>query len=209
MHFARDNLRVLVSGAASGVGLACAEAFAALGAELILSDHDGAALARAADRLGAHSRFCDCISEASVAIFAAGVAEDFPSLDVLINVAGRAYVRSLGMTRMSRALLPLLRKGMGQRLIVNVAPAAGFPARDGMFPYCGSISGFEQLSAALAEQTRGTSIAVVNVASKLHLAGQGAGWPDLRSCRFVEVDAHSTAEEIVALVSASRPQARP
>src|SRR5690242_9192967 len=104
MHFSNDRLRVLVSGAASGVGLACAEAFAARGAELVLTDHDGTGLTRAAERLGAHSRFCDSISDASVAILAADIAEQVPSLDVLINAAGRAYVRTLAMTRMTRAL---------------------------------------------------------------------------------------------------------
>ena len=55
--------RVLISGAASGTGLACAEAFADEGAELILCDWDGIALTRTAKQLGAFSRFCDAGAE--------------------------------------------------------------------------------------------------------------------------------------------------
>ena len=42
------NLRVLITGAGSGIGYACARAFAGQGADLILSDIDGPALKRAA-----------------------------------------------------------------------------------------------------------------------------------------------------------------
>jgi len=69
-----SGLRVLITGAADGVGLACAYAFAERGAELILTDSDGAGLTRATDAVGGFSRFCDVVSEASVAVFAAEVA---------------------------------------------------------------------------------------------------------------------------------------
>src|SRR3954469_21392954 len=115
MRSFNDRLCVLVSGAAGGVGLACAEAFAARGAELVLSDRDGTALTRAAQRLGAHARFCDAISETSVAIFADDLASEFASIDVIINAAGRGYVRTLAMMRMTRAMMPLLRAGAGSR----------------------------------------------------------------------------------------------
>ncbi len=158
MRCINDRLRVLISGAASGVGLACAEAFAAHGAELVLCDHDGTGLTRAAERLGGYAHFCDSIAETSVAIFAAEVASRFPSVDVLINAAGRGYVRTLAMMRVTRAVLPLLRAGQGSRFVFNVAPLDGFTAANGIFPYAGSIAAFERLSEALAEQVRGTAI---------------------------------------------------
>jgi len=122
---ANRNLRVLISGAAGGVGLACAYVFASRGAQLILCDSDGTGLTRASDASGGFSRFCDVISESSVAVFAAEIDAKFDSVDVLINAAGKGYVRTLGMMQMSRALLPVLRRGSGRRLIVNVAPAGG------------------------------------------------------------------------------------
>ncbi|MFL6740546.1 MAG: SDR family oxidoreductase [Sphingomicrobium sp.] len=164
---ADSGLRVLISGAADGVGLACAYAFAERGAELILTDSDGAGLTRATDAVGGFSRFCDVVSEASVAVFAAEIASRFPTIDVLINAAGRAYVRTLGMMLMSRALMPLLRCGNGRRLIVNIAPAGGFVPAGSMFPYAGSREGFDGLSEALAEQTRGSQISVVSITPRL------------------------------------------
>lgn len=206
MHFSSDRLRVLVSGAASGVGLACAEAFAARGAELILSDIDGTALTRTAERLGAHSRFCDSISESSVAIFAAEVVEQFPSLDVLINAAADGYVRSLAMVRMSRAMLPLLRRGAGCRFIINVAPAVGFAFSDDMFPYASSRPAFERLSLALAEQTRGNGIEVVSIASRIARGGIAASADQV--WRLKRIDEQYTADRILSLVAERRPEWR-
>ena len=65
--------RVLITGAGGGIGLACAEALGACGAELVLCDIDGTALTRAAERLNAFSRFCDAIAESSVDVFAAEI----------------------------------------------------------------------------------------------------------------------------------------
>ena len=91
--------RVLITGAGTGIGRACAEAMASRGAELILCDNDAQTLREATDELGAVGRFCDVASEASVAVFAADIIESFKSLDLLINAAGGGYERTLGMAR--------------------------------------------------------------------------------------------------------------
>lgn len=198
-------LRVLVSGAGGGPGLACAESFAARGAELILCDHDGIALTRAAERLGAFSRFCDAVSETSVEAFAADVAEKFPSIDVIVNAAGEAYVRALAMVRVSRALMPLLRRGQGRRLIVNLAPAGDPAQHDQMFPYASSQGAFERLSEALAEQTRGSSIEVMAIRPRPMPARIEGGSRISPLHATDRVDHASTAEQIVELVVAARP----
>jgi NAD(P)-dependent dehydrogenase (short-subunit alcohol dehydrogenase family) len=202
---ANRNLRVLISGAASGVGLACAYVFANRGAELILCDSDGTGLTRVSDGTGGFSRFCDVISESSVAVFAAEIDAKFDSIDVLINVAGNGYVRTLGMMQMSRALLPILRRGNGRRLIVNVAPAGGM-SRSAMFPYASSREGFQGLSDALGDQTRGSMIDVVSINPDIRLApAEGAESPFYRIER---IDEDATAARIVDLVAAARPEWR-
>src|SRR5260221_13563721 len=150
-----DRPRVLVSGAASGAGYACAEAFAERGAELILCDWDGTALTRAARQLGAFSRFCDASAESAVDIFVEQIGAEFPNFDVLVNAAGRGYVRALTMMRMSRALMPLLRRGRGYRLIANIAPAGGFSPSETIFSYAGSFASFARLSETFVEPCRG------------------------------------------------------
>jgi NADP-dependent 3-hydroxy acid dehydrogenase YdfG len=208
MRCINDHLRVLICGAASGVGLACAEAFAARGAELVLCDHDGTGLTRAAERLGAHARFCDSTADTSVAIFAADVESQFPSIDVLINAAGRGYVRTLAMMRMTRALMPLLRAGKGRRFVFNVAPLDGFTAAKGIFPYAGSLAAFERLSEALAEQVRGTAIEMVSFTPKLARAQLANRAPADQLYRLQRVDEGYSAEQIVRMVSAQRPEWR-
>ena len=204
------RIRVLISGATGGVGLACAEAFAARGAELILCDGERAHLQSLATRLGAHWFVCDSVCDASIAALASQISAQFSGIDVLINAAGSGYVRSLGMVRTTRALTPLLQTGSGRRLIVNVAPAGGFTSSDGMFPYAGSEEAFQRLSRAVADQTRSHSIAVVSIVPRLtrRKATDAAGLGE-RIYRLERVDEPSTAAQIVSLVSTERPEWRP
>jgi len=154
-----NSPRVLITGAGRGVGRACAEALAGHGAELILCDKDIAALDNMAKELGAAGRFCNVASEADVAKFAAGIIDEFASLDMVINAAGGGYERTLGMYRVSRALLPAL--GLGtHKLLLNIPPSVE-DAGTAIFPYASSGLAFQRLSAALAHETRGTSIAVL------------------------------------------------
>jgi NADP-dependent 3-hydroxy acid dehydrogenase YdfG len=192
--------RILISGGAAGVGLACAEALRAAGAELLLCDIEGTELTQTAERLHAFARFCDAIEDNSVAILAAEIAEKFSSIDVLINAAGRGYVRALGMMRMTRAFMPLLRRASGRRMLVNIAPAGGFVSSDGMFPYASSRSAFERLTEAIAEQTRGTSIEVINVTPKLLRGSLANDCPTNRLYQLQRVDEHCTAEYVADAV---------
>ena len=151
--------RVLITGAGTGFGRACAEAMASRGAELILCDNDAQTLRDATEELGATGRFCDVASEASVAVFAADIIESFQSLDLLINAAGGGYERTLGMYRVSRALLPALRRGPHLKLMLNIPPEED--AGVAIFPYASSGQAFQRLSAALAAETRGTGVDVL------------------------------------------------
>ena len=155
-----DRPRVLITGACRGVGRACAEALARCGSELILCDNDAAILGETASELGAVGRFCDVASEASVAVFAADILDRYPELDMVINAAGGGYERTLGMYRVSRALLPALRRGRHNNLLLNIPPS-GEDAGAAIFPYASSEQAFHRLSAALAAETRGTGIAVL------------------------------------------------
>ena len=203
-----QKCRILIAGGAGGVGLACAEALARRGAEIILCDIDGIALTNASNRLNAFARFCDAIEENSVAIFAAEMTAKYPSIDVLINAAGRGYVRALAMMRMTRAFMPLLRRAEGRRMLVNVAPAGGFVSSEGMFPHGSSAGAFERLSDALAEQVKGTSISVATIVPRLRRSSFDNRVPEDHLYPLRRVDEEHTAERVVDLLWGSEGLAR-
>jgi NADP-dependent 3-hydroxy acid dehydrogenase YdfG len=202
------NLRVLITGAGAGIGLACARAFAEQGAELILSDIDAAALKRAATRFGAIGRFCDVASEASVAIFSAEVIRSYDSLDVLINAAGKSYVRNLGTMRITRVFLPMMKSDGGKKDIVNIAPIGGAVRDACPFPYAASQEAFERLSEALAENVRGTKVALTTIIPRvLPSESEHDGAPVTALANLHELDRFDpdqVAAEIVAAVRSNR-----
>jgi NAD(P)-dependent dehydrogenase (short-subunit alcohol dehydrogenase family) len=82
--------RVLITGGSKGIGLACAEAFAEAGCDLVLVGRDAATLAGAADAVRARA-------QVNVATFAADLSRDeererlhaaHPEVDILVNNAG-------------------------------------------------------------------------------------------------------------------------
>jgi len=206
MTKADNSPRVLIAGAGGGVGLACAEAFAAHGAKLVLADCDGIALSAAASRLGALSRHCDAIGSCSVEILAEELRTLLSAIDVVVNAAGRGYVRTLAMARVTQAMLPLLRKGSGRRLVFNIPSTGRFPDSDGMFPYASSLDGFQRLSAVLKEQTRGSGIEVITLAPELVEARMAAPVPKDGTRPLRVIDTRRTAERILELTLAARPE---
>ena len=81
----------IVTGGASGLGLAVAEALKAEGAELALVDISEEALNREAKRLGALPVVCDVTSPEAVDAAVARVAAHFGGVDILISNAGAAF----------------------------------------------------------------------------------------------------------------------
>ncbi|MBI3453363.1 MAG: SDR family oxidoreductase [Rhodospirillales bacterium] len=84
------NKVAIVTGAAQGIGLACAKAFIAEGARVMLSDVDAKKGAAAAKKLGKKARFvaCDVGDAKQVRALIAAAVEAFGRLDALVNNAG-------------------------------------------------------------------------------------------------------------------------
>lgn len=148
-----------MTGAASGIGLAIAEAFAVQGASVVLLDLDAeksrSAAAEIAQKVGgtAVGLGCDVSSEESVAAAFAAIAENGVGgtaghLDVLVNCAGIAHIGTLASTKpedmdriyrvnvrgtylcMKAALEPMLAAGRGVILnMASIAATAGLPDR--------------------------------------------------------------------------------
>jgi NAD(P)-dependent dehydrogenase (short-subunit alcohol dehydrogenase family) len=80
----------IVTGGASGIGLATVELFAAEGAKVVIADIDRASGEALADRLGDAARFfaVDVAKRAEVEALVAFAVEQFGRLDVMFNNAG-------------------------------------------------------------------------------------------------------------------------
>ncbi|MFO1073277.1 MAG: D-threitol dehydrogenase [Geminicoccaceae bacterium] len=145
-----------VTGAASGIGAAIAEAFAAKGARIALLDRNEAAAAGRAAALPEAAAFaCDVTDPASVQAAVAAVTARFGGIDILVNSAGIvdlapaeelsdvAWQRTLdvnltGSFLMARAVgRSMIAAGRGGR-IVNLASQAGSVAIEGHVAYCAS-----------------------------------------------------------------------
>ena len=139
---------VVVTGAASGLGLAIAEAFRAEGAELALLDVARAPLEAAARRLGALAVVCNLTEAAAVDEAFAAVARHFGGVDVVASNAGAAYQGAMldvadevlqqafalnlwSHHYVSRAAVRIMKKqGSGGALIYNVSKQAVNPGPD-------------------------------------------------------------------------------
>ncbi len=87
--------RVVITGAAQGIGKAIAAAFVAEGAELLLADIDAARLAAAAEELGQEGLIIDVARKAEIERLFARVAERWGGLDILVNNAGVTHAAEL------------------------------------------------------------------------------------------------------------------
>lgn len=170
--------RVVVTGAASGIGLATAEAFAERGAHVIVADlaadkgEEVAARIRAAGHSAEFIRI-DVASDDSIAAF---VKQALISgeVDVLANVAGYGKgqpfmenttdfwdrvvdVNLMGPIKLTRALLePMIARKSGK--IVNVASDAGRNGSSGETVYSGAKGGLIAFSKGLAREMARYSI---------------------------------------------------
>ncbi len=83
---------VVVTGAASGIGLACAERFAADGANVVLSDINAEAGLAAAERLNSLFVQGDLSTRADCKALIARAVEEFGTVHILVNNAGFQHI---------------------------------------------------------------------------------------------------------------------
>jgi NAD(P)-dependent dehydrogenase (short-subunit alcohol dehydrogenase family) len=160
--------RVLVTGGASGIGLASARRFVAEGARVALLDRDAAKLEVAARELGSNSfaSNADVTNESEVRAAVEEATRALEGLDGLVNAAGISEWRGLaeltledwrrvlsinldGPYIVCRAALAAL-KASGKATIVNIASGAGLQPRQNFSAYCASKGGLVLFTKAIA-----------------------------------------------------------
>lgn len=152
-------LRVIVTGAAHGIGAELARAMSRRGASLVVADRDEVALARLRHELDAVAVRCDILDERSVGALFEAAENALGHVDLLINAAGTGYVRTLGVMRASREFAR--RQRSQQAFIVNLAaqPDAGGSG----FEYAGSQLAFSRLSEGLARAIENRNLKVMTL----------------------------------------------
>jgi NAD(P)-dependent dehydrogenase (short-subunit alcohol dehydrogenase family) len=88
IHFGHGGRIVIVTGAAQGIGAACARRFAREGATVVLADLDDVRGQVLAEALGGTYRHCDVGDKAQVDALVAAVLAAHGRIDVLVNNAG-------------------------------------------------------------------------------------------------------------------------
>jgi len=183
----------LVTGAASGIGLATARRLAEAGATIILVDRNAEGLATAVKSLGAgrhHGVTMDVTDEAGWITLAAEIEQDTGRLDILVNNAGFGVFRSIADTTLdhwrailavnldsvflaTKYLLPLLTRS-GRGSIVNMSSIRGIAAAPNAGSYCaakGAVRMFTKATAlecaALGNGVRANSIHPGHIATPL------------------------------------------
>lgn len=191
LDFSLSGKVALVTGGASGIGLATAEAFAHKGAVVAILDLDGAAAVRQAAHLGSgHSgHACDVSDEAAVAAAVEEVVARHGRIDILVNSAGVAFlapaeelsssawdttmaVNLTGTFLVSRQVgRGMLAQGRGK--IINLASQAGSVALTDHAAYCASKFGVIGLTKVLASEWAGRGVVVNSISPTVVLTELG------------------------------------
>lgn len=163
-HF--EGRVAVVTGGASGIGLAIARALAAGGATVVVADLDGVAAEAAAREVDGHAYVVDVSDADAVGAMASWVAQTFETMDILVNNAGVGPLdqfRSLGLADFrwvfeinfwgvvhgTAAFLPMLEANPRGSAIVNTASMAALLPSAGITAYGASKAAVLSLSDSL------------------------------------------------------------
>jgi NAD(P)-dependent dehydrogenase (short-subunit alcohol dehydrogenase family) len=210
-----QGMTALVTGAASGIGLETALAFARRGADLVICDLDEVGLAAAEERIeglgrNVFTRRVDVASAHEMRAFAADVHQRVEAVDVLMNNAGVAIggpflstsledwnwilgINTLGVVHGCHFFIPRMIERAKGGHVINLSSAAGYSASSALAAYNATKFSVLGLSEALWEELKPHSIGVTAVCPGI------IDTPITRNARLVgEMDKPEMREEMVS-----------
>jgi NADP-dependent 3-hydroxy acid dehydrogenase YdfG len=176
-----DRAVAVITGASAGIGAATARALAALGLLPVLGARRMERVREIAAETGGEALELDVTDSASVDAFVEHVDRAHGRIDVLVNNAGLALgmapieesedsdwegmweTNVLGLLRMTRACLPLLRKAPHAH-VVNLGSIAGFEVYKGGAGYTATKHAVRAISRTLRLELNGEPIRVTEIA---------------------------------------------
>jgi NAD(P)-dependent dehydrogenase (short-subunit alcohol dehydrogenase family) len=161
-----EGRRILITGAARGMGMAIARLFAGEGAALALLDLNEAGVAALASDLGASGFGCDVADRAAVGSVVARAGAALGGIDGVVNAAGILVttqfddldpenwdrllaVNLTGPFNIVHAAMPMLRAAP-RATIVNIASVSALMPMAGMAGYSASKAGLAMFTKCLA-----------------------------------------------------------
>ena len=215
-----DGSVAVVTGGASGIGLAIAELFASSGARVVILDRAEEAAASAAEQIGrgALAFGCDVTSSASVRTAVQALVAATGQIDILVNSAGVALlapaaevtddawditlaVNLSGTYRMCREVgAVMLERGHGK--IINLASQAATVAIADHVAYCASKFGVVGLTRVLALEWGGRGVTANTISPTVVLTPLGiSAWDNPKGMAHmaeIPVGRFAMPEEIAA-----------
>ncbi len=173
---------ILITGGGSGIGRGLAEAFHALGNQVIIAGRSQVSLDETVARNpGMAAMTLDITDANAIAEFSRQLIADFPKLNVVINNAGMmksedllaempdttiaeatVITNLLGPIRLITALLPQLRS-QSQAAIMNVTSGLAFLPLTPAPTYCATKAALHSYSESLRYQLRDTAVEVLEL----------------------------------------------
>jgi uncharacterized oxidoreductase len=182
---------ILITGGATGIGLALAQRLLQEGNRVIVCGRSDAALQKAQQNApGLITRVCDVADRESRRSMVEWLEASHPSLNVVVNNAGVQYRRdftgdaamdtldqevAINLTapiHLIAELLPMLRT-QEQGLIINVTSGLAFSPMADVPVYCATKAALHSFTLSLRHQLKATAIRVVEIAPPIVDTGLG------------------------------------
>ena len=191
LGFRLDGKGAVITGGASGIGAAIAEAYVTQGARVVIADLAADAAQQRAEDLsgGSFAVECDVTSAASVAAAVAAAAQGLGRIDILVNCAGVAQlapaeelteqawdltlaVNLTGAFRLCQSVGRIMLV-QGRGTVINMASQAASVALADHAAYCASKAGLVGLTKVLASEWAGRGVTANTISPTVVLTDLG------------------------------------